>query len=109
MDRMTKRSLQILLSLADGPLHGYGIKQNIAHRTEGSVNLGSGTLYEGIQRLEGWGWIEEVPRPAQEPTSGGPPRRFFALTPEGKQAMAEELARLDEIVQYARGRDLLKT
>jgi DNA-binding PadR family transcriptional regulator len=109
MDRMTKRSLQILLALAGGPLHGYGIKQDIAQRTSGRINLGSGTLYEAIQRLEGWGWIQEVPTPEAEPPSGGPRRRFFALTPLGERALSEELRRLDEIVDYARERDLLKT
>jgi PadR family transcriptional regulator PadR len=109
MERVTKRTLQILLALGDGPLHGYGIKQDIADRTNGQVNLGSGTLYEAIQRLEGWGWIEEVPTPAEEPPSGGPQRRFFALTAAGKEVLGEELRRLDEIVQYARGRDLLET
>ncbi len=108
MDRMTKRTLQILLSLAEGPLHGYGIKQNIARRTGGAVNLGSGTLYEAIQRMEIWSWIEEVPPPDREPPSGGPPRRFFALTAAGQDALSEELQRMDEIVRYARGRDLLE-
>jgi len=109
MERMTRRTLQILLALAGGPLHGYGIKQDIAHRTEGQVNLGSGTLYEAIQRLEGWGWIEEVPAPDHDPPSGGPPRRYFGLTMEGKGVLADELRRLEEIVSYARKRDLLKT
>ncbi len=108
MKRVTERTLQILLALVDGPLHGYGIKHSVEERTEGVVRMGSGTLYEAVQRLEEWGWIEEVPSPASEASSGGPPRRFYELTGEGRAALSEELHRMQDIVSYARGRDLLE-
>ena len=104
---MTTRTLQILLALAQGPLHGYGIKQSVEERTEGQVKLGSGTLYEAVARLTDQGHIEEVPAPADEPRSGGPPRRFYALTDDGRRALADELARMDQVVKYARGLELL--
>lgn len=104
---MTTRTLQILLALVDGPLHGYGIKQNVEERTGGAVRLGSGTLYEAVHRLVEQGRIEEVPAPPGEPSSGGPPRRFYALTAPGREALGEELRRLDAVVRFARGRDLL--
>lgn len=104
---MTTRTLQILLALVDGPLHGYGIKQNVEERTDGAVRLGSGTLYEAVHRLVERKQIEEVPAPADEPSSGGPPRRFYALTPAGREALGDELRRLEAVVRFARGRDLL--
>lgn len=104
---MTTRTLQILLALLEGPLHGYGIKQSVEARTEGRVRLGSGTLYEAVHRLVDAGHIEEVEAPASEPPSGGPPRRFYALTPEGRAALADEVRRLDSVVSYARERDLI--
>ncbi|MEQ9398973.1 MAG: helix-turn-helix transcriptional regulator [Longimicrobiales bacterium] len=104
---MTTRTLQILLALLEGPLHGYGIKQQVEARTDGRVRLGSGTLYEAVHRLVEQGSIEEVPAPPDEPSSGGPPRRFYALTPEGRRTLAEEIRRLDSLVTYARDRDLL--
>jgi len=107
MSPLTTRTLQILLALVDGPLHGYGVKQSVEARTEGAVRLGSGTLYEGIARLVDGGYIEEVPAPPDEPASGGPPRRFYAMTPEGRQALAEEVRRMDAVVRFARTRDLL--
>lgn len=107
MSQMTKRTLQILLALLDGPLHGYGIKQAVEDRTEGSVRLGSGTLYEAINRLVESGDIEEVRAPPSEPASGGPPRRFYALTVEGRSALADEIRHLDSMVAYAKDRDLL--
>lgn len=104
---MTTRTLQILLALVDGPLHGYGIKQSVEARTDGTVRLGSGTLYEAVHRLVERGHIQEVPIPRGEPSSGGPPRRFYALTDGGREALARELQRLDQVVRYARERDLL--
>jgi len=104
---MTTRTLQILLALAEGPLHGYGIKQQVAERTDSEVQLGSGTLYEAIHRLLESEWITEVGAPAGEPVSGGPPRRFYSLTTDGRVELLEELRRMDDVVQYARGIELL--
>jgi PadR family transcriptional regulator PadR len=104
---MTTRTLQILLALAEGPVHGYGIKQRVEERTDGEVRLGSGTLYEAVHRLEQQAWIEEVDQPGEEAASGGPPRRFYALTDCGREALGEELRRMEAVVRYARGRDLL--
>lgn len=104
---MTTRTLQILLALLEGPLHGYGIKQSVQERTGGRVRLGSGTLYEAVHRLVEAGHIEEVDTPPSEPASGGPPRRFYALTSKGRAVLAEEVRRLDSMVSYAKSRDLL--
>lgn len=104
---MTKRTFQILLALAEGPLHGYGIKRSVEERTGGDVRLGSGTLYEGVHRLLEEGRIEEVPAPPTEGSSGGPPRRFYALTASGRRALTEELRRMESVVRYARGQDLI--
>ncbi|MEJ2541045.1 MAG: PadR family transcriptional regulator [Gemmatimonadota bacterium] len=104
---MTTRTLQILLALAEGPLHGYGIKQRVEERTGGEVRLGSGTLYEAVHRMLEGGVLEEVAPPAEEPSSGGPPRRYYALTEMGRTDLKEELRRMEAVVEYARGRDLL--
>ena len=46
-----------MLALAGGAKHGYAIKQDVDARTGGEVQLGPGTLYEAIQRLEDGGLI----------------------------------------------------
>ena len=51
--------LHILLALADGDKHGYGMMKEVAGRTEGKVRLGPGTLYGGIKRLLEDGLIEK--------------------------------------------------
>lgn len=98
--------MQILLALAEGPLHGYGIRQKVSERTNGEVSLVSGTLYEAIHRLLGSGTIEEVAAPADEAVSGGPPRRFYALTPAGREQLRAELRRMDDVIRYAKGIEL---
>jgi DNA-binding PadR family transcriptional regulator len=106
-DALTTRTVQILLALADGPLHGYGIRQAIETQTGGAVVLRSGTLYEAVHRLVDQGWIAEVAAPRDEPASGGPPRRFYALTAAGRRALASELARMDQLVRFARRRNAI--
>ena len=104
---MTTRTFQILLALAEGPLHGYGIRQRVEARTGGEVRLGSGTLYEAVHRLLEQGILDVVAPPVDEPPAGGPPRRFYALTEAGRLALTDELRRMADVLAYARERDLL--
>ncbi len=104
---MTDKATLILLALSDGAAHGYGIKQRVLERTAGAVRLGSGTLYEAVQRLQRSGKIEEVPKPHDQPSAGGPPRRFYGLTEAGRDALCHELQQMDVIVQFAKERELL--
>jgi len=100
-----RTTLQILLALVRAPRHGYGIKLDVEERTAGAVRLGSGTLYEAIQRLLANGWIVEVEAP--DGTSGGPARRFYALTEEGRAALKAEVESMQDIVDYAREKEIL--
>ena len=102
---LTPVAFEVLLSLADGPQHGYGIKLDIEARTQGEVSLGSGTLYQAIQRLERERLIGEA-RPAPEPAD---PRRgrSYRLLPAGRAALQAHLRRLSRAVDYARARKLL--
>ncbi|MEM7416373.1 MAG: PadR family transcriptional regulator [Gemmatimonadota bacterium] len=104
---MTTRTFQVLLALVEGPVHGYGIRQRVAERTDGEVKLGSGTLYEVIHRLSADGMISEVDPPEAVSGSGGPRRRFYTLTETGRGALRAEVRRMERDVQYARGVELL--
>jgi DNA-binding PadR family transcriptional regulator len=102
---LSQVDLEILLSLAEGPLHGYGIKLDVAERTQGKMRLGSGTLYEGIQRLEGREFIAKTP-----PPDGGyrhRRRRYYRLNEVGERALKAELARMKDVLRYAEARDLI--
>ena len=95
----------LILSLGETPRHGYGIKLDVEARTGGQIKLGSGTLYEAIQRLQGNGWISETDAPNPEDAQEG--KRFYCLTGEGSIILRRELEKLDDIVRHARGIDLL--
>jgi DNA-binding PadR family transcriptional regulator len=96
--------LHIMIALAEGPKHGYRIKQDVEVRTDGTIRLGPGTLYEAIQRLEEGGLIEESgagsgARPANGQEAQ---RRYYRLTDRGWRTLRDELRQLGQIVDIAR-------
>ena len=96
---LTPAALHILMSLAQGDRHGYGIKQDVEERTGGALRLGPGTLYEAIHRMLRSGWIEETPgRPDDQ---SGSRKKVYRITSEGSEQMRTELARLEDIVRFA--------
>jgi DNA-binding PadR family transcriptional regulator len=102
---LTPIGFEVLLSLASGPLHGYGIKLAIEERTAGEISLGSGTLYQAIQRLEREGLIAE----AHAAGSRGDVRRgrTYRIEPLGRSSLANHLRRLSRALDYARAHRLL--
>ena len=92
----------ILLSLADGPLHGYGILQEVETRSDGAVRMGTGTLYSAVKRLRTSGIIEE--RPAAD---SDPRRRAYGLTPLGRAVLEAEARRLASLVRLARAKAVI--
>lgn len=90
----------ILLTLAAGDRHGYGIMQDILERSGGSVRLEAGNLYRNIRRLLADGLLAESERrPA--PDLDDERRRYFALTPTGRRVLAAEARRLRALVRAA--------
>lgn len=103
---LTPAAFQILLALAGGERHGYGIMQEVLALTGGAVHLGPGTLYGTIGRLLAAGLIAEVAeRP--DPALDDERRRYYRLTPAGGRAAADEARRLEGLVRAARARHLL--
>ena len=98
-------TFHILLALADGDRHGYGIIQDVDARTGGALRLSPGTLYRTIQRLLEEGWITEPKKPAA-PTDD-PRRRYYRITPLGTAVARAEARRLTQLVRLARGAGLL--
>ena len=100
--------IHILLALADGARHGYAIKQDVEERTNGTIRLGPGTLYEAIQRLEDGGLIEEQQPLKSAPDGQAAQRRYYALTPRGWNVLRDEVRRLGLIVDHARANPKLR-
>lgn len=101
------KELHILLAVADGPRHGYSIRQEVAERTEGQVRLWPTALYGLLRELEKRDWIvESDKRPAVDEDDER--RRYYALTPRGKRVLDAEVRRLSAIVSHARASRALR-
>lgn len=98
---LTSAQFHILLSLAEGPRHGYGIMQDVEQRTEGAVELGPGTLYRSLKQLLTEGLILEVDSGVPAEADTGKSRRSYALTPSGMVRTKEEARRLRALVAWA--------
>lgn len=96
-------TFQILIALAEEPLHGYAIMQAVAARTAGGLKLGAGTLYRSIQRMLEQGLIAEIgqrQRPAR--ALDDERRRYYRITPLGEAVARAEARRLAQLVKLAR-------
>jgi DNA-binding PadR family transcriptional regulator len=104
---LTPAMFHVLLALAGDDLHGYAILKEVAARTGGEVQLSTGTLYGIIKRLLGDGLIVEL---RQRPVAADDDerRRYYRLTPKGREVAAAEAERLERVVALARARHLLK-
>jgi DNA-binding PadR family transcriptional regulator len=103
---LTPAVFHILLALADGKSHGYGIMQDVARFTNGETRLGPGTLYRSIQRMLVDGLIEERAI-ALHDESDDDRRRYYRLTKKGLAVAKREALRLSDLVDAARARQLL--
>jgi DNA-binding PadR family transcriptional regulator len=102
---LTPAVFHILLALADGERHGYGIMQEIAAR-DGMARMGPGTLYGSIKRMLAAGLIAEAgERP--DPALDDERRRYYRLTDLGGRVAAAEAARLAGLVRLAASKQLL--
>lgn len=99
---LTPATLQILLALAHGPRHGYGIRRDVEERTRGAIQLGAGTLYTALQRMSDSGWLEAVDPPPGQKADAGSRWRFYRMTRSGRVALEAELARLETDLRAAR-------
>jgi len=88
----------IMLSLAGGEQHGYGIMREVLNHTTGKVRLWPATLYGSIKRLIEAELIEESDeRPAPELDDAR--RRYYRLTALGRRVLDAECERLQELVR----------
>ena len=103
---LTQAVFHILLALADGERHGYGIMQEIAARTNGAMRMGPGTLYGSIKRMLADGLIEASDeRP--DPELDDERRRYYRLTNFGQRVVRAEAQRLEQVVRIAQAKRLL--
>lgn len=101
---MSTLEYHVLLALANGPLHGYAVKDAVADESLGALAPRAGSLYRVIARLMTDGLVAETePDEAPEPHPGLP-RKYYALTPRGRGALAAEARRLKAAAAMAEKR-----
>jgi DNA-binding PadR family transcriptional regulator len=92
--RFSEPALLILISLADGPKHGYAMTEDIARIAD--LRLGPGTLYGAISRLEARGMIEAI---------GADDRRNpYRITAMGEKALRARLASIQNVARIGQRR-----
>jgi len=105
---LTPAVFNILLSLADGEKHGYGIMLEVEANTNGQVIMGPGTLYGSIKRMLKADLIEESDERA-DPEMDDQRRKYYRLTNLGRRALRMEAERLASQVMIARAKNILAT
>lgn len=76
----------LLLSVLEHePLHGYAIIEALQARSDGVLNVPTGTVYPALRRLEQAGYLA-----SEWATVGGRRRRTYRLTFSGRTALAGE-------------------
>ncbi|MCX6592102.1 MAG: PadR family transcriptional regulator [Acidobacteria bacterium] len=99
-------TFHILLAVADEDRHGYAIIGDIEVRTGGTLRLSAGTLYRSIQRMVEQDLIIETDeRPA--PEFDDERRRYYRITPFGRQVAKAESQRFASLVEQARALGLV--
>jgi transcriptional regulator len=78
----------VLKALQLEPMHGWGITERIEQWSESVLQLGQGTLYPALYRLEGQGLI----RSDWRLTANNRRARYYALTAAGRRHLTDELA-----------------
>jgi DNA-binding PadR family transcriptional regulator len=101
---LSSATLHILVALAGGNLHGYGIIKEVARNSEGHYRLGPGTLYDNLKKLMDTGLVADAPAASRRKSAATKEedRRFYTLTRQGRDVLAKEIDRLQAVVTKAR-------
>jgi DNA-binding PadR family transcriptional regulator len=92
--RFSEPALLILVSLAEGPKHGYAITEDIVGFAD--VRFGPGSLYGAIARLESRGLIE--------PLKSEDRRNPYRLTTLGEKVLRARLASMQAVTRIGQKR-----
>jgi len=101
---LTPVVFHILVALSDAPggvLHGYAVARRVEDDSEGRINMGPGTLYGSLRRMQEDGLIAEAADPGRHGVHADR-RRYYELTPVGRAALRAEAVRLERAAGLAR-------
>lgn len=98
---LTEPTFYILLSLAPGRKHGYGVLKDVEALSSGRVRLSTSTLYGALRRLLTQGLIERVTETGEH-AGPGLPRKAYVLSELGRRVLEAEANRMHALVVVAR-------
>jgi PadR family transcriptional regulator len=78
--------LCLLAVMEEGPAYGYEMTKRL--RARGLSIVGEGSIYPLLARLEREGLVETQ----RAASNGGPPRKYYSPSPEGRRALAAGVA-----------------
>jgi transcriptional regulator len=78
--------LLVLKTLVLGSLHGWGISKRLRQLSGDVLDVGQGSLYPALYRLEDRGWVTAEWRASDE----GRRAKFYTLTADGRRQLAVE-------------------
>ncbi|MEP6764994.1 MAG: PadR family transcriptional regulator [Gemmatimonadaceae bacterium] len=81
-------TMLVLKALQVEPMHGWGITERIEHWSEEVLQLGQGTLYPALYRLERQDLIQSEWRVTENSRRA----KYYSLTTQGRQQLEKELA-----------------
>ena len=85
--------LLILQTLALEPMHGWGVALRIQQTSKDVLQIGQGSLYPALHRLEYKGWVKSEWRTSENNRRA----KFYRLTQKGKKQLETELASWDRL------------
>ncbi len=78
--------LLILKALSLQPMHGWAIAQRLEQLSQDALQVGQGSLYPALQRMEEKGWIDSEWKSTAENRRA----KYYELTPAGRCAHKKE-------------------
>lgn len=89
--RKGSTALLVLHVLSETPMYGFELAQELKNRTGGILDFAEGMLYPMLHKMERSGLLTSEWRPSVD----GPPRKYYAPTPEGLRELARRRADWD--------------
>ena len=85
--------LLILKVIALEPMHGWAIALRIKQMSNSVLQVGQGSLYPALHKLEHQGWIASK----WGESENGRKAKYYSLTREGRRALAQESAQWERL------------
>ena len=79
--------LLVLKTLTMQPMHGWGISQRIQQVSRDVLQVGQGSLYPALHRLESQGWIDSEWRPSENNRRA----KYYSLTRSGRSQLEKQI------------------